>query len=230
MNISNSLMKLKNRIIFNKFSKFANPKKYEWHWDKKSFNRIALINYLISKTGGWESDYLEIGCNKNVLFNSIAVETKIGVDPLIGGTYRMTSDEFFKNNKKLFDVIFIDGLHEYAQVRKDAKNALKALKSNGYIVFHDFLPEDWKMQHVPRMQSKWNGDVWKAAVELNHAKGLELQVVKIDQGMGVLRKITDEFLIPDMYEDLINAKFSRFIDELPGFQTFEFPEYIKNIS
>ena len=76
MNISNSLMKLKNRIIFNKFSKFANPKKYEWHWDKKSFNRIALINYLISKTGGWESDYLEIGCNKNVLFNSIAVETK----------------------------------------------------------------------------------------------------------------------------------------------------------
>ena len=58
----------------------------------------------------------------------------------------------------------------------------------------------------------------------------KLQVVKIDQGMGVLRKITDEFLIPDMYEDLINAKFSRFIDELPGFQTFEFPEYIKNIS
>ena len=142
----------------------------------------------------------------------------------------MTSDEFFKNNKKLFDVIFIDGLYEYVQVRKDAANALKILKSNGYIVFHDFLPGDWKMQHVPRMQSNWNGDVWKAAVELNHAKGLELQVVKIDQGMGVLRKITDDFLIPDMYDNLINAKFSRFVDELPSFQKFEFPEYIKNIS
>ena len=143
MNISNSLMKLKNRIIFNNFGKFAHPKKFEWHWDEKSFNRIALINYLISKTGGWESNYLEIGCNKNTLFNSIAVESKVGVDPLIGGTHRMTSDEFFKNNKKLFDVIFIDGLHEYVQVRKDAANALKILKSNGYIVFHDFLPGDW---------------------------------------------------------------------------------------
>ena len=32
---------------------------------------------------------------KDTLFNSVAVQSKIGVDPLIGGTHRMTSDEFW---------------------------------------------------------------------------------------------------------------------------------------
>jgi hypothetical protein len=230
MNIINSIVKLKNRIIYNKFSKFAHPQKFKWQWDEKLFNRIALINFLVSKTGGWECAYLEIGCNKDTLFNSVAVQSKIGVDPLIGGTHRMTSDEFFKENKKMFDVIFIDGLHEYAQVRKDALNALNVLNEGGWIIFHDFLPVDWKMQHVPRMQSTWNGDVWKAAIELNNAVGLNLQIIKIDQGMGVLRKLSNDFEIPDMYEDLIRSKFSRFVTELPNLSTFEFEEFIENIS
>jgi len=229
MNITNSIVKLKNRIIYNKFSRYAHPEKFKWHWNKKLFNRIALINFLISKNGGWECAYLEIGCNKDTLFNSVAAKSKIGVDPLIGGTHRMTSDEFFKENKKMFDVIFIDGLHEYTQVRKDALNALNVLNEGGWIIFHDFLPGDWKMQHVPRMQSTWNGDVWKVAVELNNAVGLNLQIIKIDQGMGVLRKLSNDFEVPDMYEDLINSKFSRFVTELPNLPTFEFEEFIENI-
>ena len=74
MNIINSIVKLKNRIIYNKFSKFAHPQKFKWQWDEKLFNRIALINFLVSKTGGWECAYLEIGCNKDTLFNFVAVQ------------------------------------------------------------------------------------------------------------------------------------------------------------
>ena len=47
---------------------------------------------------------------------------------------------FLKNTKK-FDVIFIDGLHEYYQIRKDVINSLKYLDKNGYIVIHDLFPE-----------------------------------------------------------------------------------------
>ena len=211
MNISNSLMKLKNRIIFNKFSKFANPKKYEWHWDKKSFNRIALINYLISKTGGWESDYLEIGCNKNVLFNSIAVETKIGVDPLIGGTHRMTSDEFFKKYNHLkFNVIFVDGLHEYEQCQRDCLNSIKFLESGGIILFHDFLPRSPYEENVPRKQISWTGDVWKVAVELSNSVNVDFRIVNIDHGVGIL-KIKKDFKYNKM-NNLKNENFDNFLE------------------
>ena len=44
----------------------------------------------------------------------------IGVDPMSGGTHRMTSDEFFRRNREQwhykFDLVFIDGLHEVSRV------------------------------------------------------------------------------------------------------------------
>lgn len=39
-------------------------------------------------------------------------EVVVGVDPLLGGTHRMTSDAFFAANTEHFDLIFIDGLHQ----------------------------------------------------------------------------------------------------------------------
>ena len=55
-----------------KFSSHAHPKKFDWKWREKGFNRIALVNYLVSKTGGLKSNYLEIGCDSNVLFDAVA--------------------------------------------------------------------------------------------------------------------------------------------------------------
>ena len=63
--------------------------------------------------------YLEIGCQNDLCFNSIITNNKIGVDPNAGGTIKTTSDDFFNNNEDFYDVIFIDGLHEYDQCRKD---------------------------------------------------------------------------------------------------------------
>ena len=56
------------------------------------------------------NNYLEIGCDQDENFSQINIKNKIGVDPKSGGTHRMTSDTFFKNNKDKFDVIFLDGL------------------------------------------------------------------------------------------------------------------------
>ena len=47
-----------------------------------------------------------------------------------GGTIKKTSDEFFESNKKNFDIIFIDGLHEYDQVKRDIKNSIKFLNKD----------------------------------------------------------------------------------------------------
>ena len=52
----------------------------------------------------------------------------------------MTSDDFFRINKNKFDVIFIDGLHEYQQAVNDIENSLGCLNENRVILLDDCLP------------------------------------------------------------------------------------------
>ena len=49
------------------------------------------------------------------------------------------SSDFFFKNKKEFDLIYIDGSHEYEDVKNDADAAFKIIKNNGIIIFDDFL-------------------------------------------------------------------------------------------
>ena len=116
-----------------------------------------MVNYLIEKYH--YEDYLEIGCDKNQLFSRVNIKNKIGVDPHRGGNIRKTSDEFFLTNDKAFDLVFIDGLHNYQQVKKDIINSLNCLKNNGVVLIHDCLPDSMSKQAVPRYRMQWNGDV-----------------------------------------------------------------------
>ncbi len=84
--------------------------------------------------------YLEIGVADNANFNAITCYTKASVDPNQPATFRVKSDDFFKNNKMMFDVIFIDGLHEKEQVIRDMNNSLVYLTPKGIIITHDTLP------------------------------------------------------------------------------------------
>ena len=124
----------------------------------------------------------------------------------------MTSDEFFDSDNKIYDVIFIDGLHEYEQVHRDAINALNSIKIGGYIAFHDFLPSDWKEHHVPRISKSWTGDCWKLAVQLTDAKGIDFVLLDIDHGVGLIKKLSDNFWVPDVSDSLRSSEFDQFVD------------------
>ena len=50
----------------------------------------------------------------------------------------MVSDEFFKQNKQKFDLIYIDADHSYECCTRDIKNALSHIKSDGIVAGHDF--------------------------------------------------------------------------------------------
>ena len=52
---------------------------------------------------------------------------------------KMSSDDFFLQNRKNFDIVYIDGYHYGPQVLKDCKNAWKYLKNNGYLVCDDYI-------------------------------------------------------------------------------------------
>ena len=48
------------------------------------------------------------------------------------------SNNFFDDNEKFFDLIYIDGSHDFNQVIKDSENANRYLKKDGYLLFDDF--------------------------------------------------------------------------------------------
>ena len=179
-----------------RFRKIINKLYYEFFVenfrDKISFNfpedyfRWDLIDYLIQRNKF--ENYLEIGCDDDQLFSKVNIRNKIGVDPVSGGNIRKKSDDFFSTNKDKFDLVFIDGLHIYEQVKKDILNSLKCLKKNGIILVHDCMPDSLSKQAVPRYKMKWNGDVWKAIVDLRQREDLEIYTCEIDEGIGIITK------------------------------------------
>ena len=149
-------------------------------------SRIDIVKSIIDKKK--YNSYLEIGTFKDELFNKINCKYKVGVDPVSGGNVRKTSDDFFKTNSQKFDLIFIDGLHHYKQVKKDIVNSLNALNDKGIILMHDCLPKDYYYQAVPRSQYVWNGDTWKAFLEFRVKDYVDSYCCYADQGIGVILK------------------------------------------
>ena len=127
--LNNSLVIKILRILFFKiyslqFLYSFDKKKLNWEWNSIHFNRIALVNLIASKYKN--CNYLEIGCANNALFDSVIAEKKTGVDPSKGGTHKLTSDIFFKSNKKKFDLILHLGtLYHVENWRNDLKCALR---------------------------------------------------------------------------------------------------------
>ncbi len=200
------------------------------NYEKNFYKRHAFINKAISKFKNCK--YLEIGVSSDDVFNSIPLKmkNKFGIDPVKGGNFRMTSDEFFKNHNNIkFDVIFIDGLHYYLQCQKDCINAMSALNKNGIILFHDFLPKSYLEEKVPRGQQSWTGDVWKVAIELMNSRNLDFKICNIDMGIGIL-KLRDNFeyiKIPDL-EQMGFDDFLNFYPKLPLINSEEALEFIEN--
>ena len=169
-------------------------------------HRQTIIQEIINNNN--YKSYLEIGCFADEVFSKIDCESKVGVDPVSGGTVRKTSDEFFKINKKYFDCIFIDGLHLYNQVKKDIYNSLDCLNNSGVILLHDCLPNTVYDQAVPRCKYHWNGDVWKAILEIRTKKDLDTYTCYADQGIGVIFKRTNKNLLKIDSNNFSKIKFS----------------------
>jgi hypothetical protein len=156
---------------------------------RSEVQRFQLINHLI-KTHQFKK-YLEIGIFDGYTFNKIECQTKHGVDPGVEGitalsvTHRMPSDDFFEICTDTYDIIFIDGLHEYHQVVKDFNNSLKYINYNGYILLHDCNPVDELSQNPKRETVSWNGDVWKAFLLIKSANPHAF-VLDTDFGIGVV--------------------------------------------
>lgn len=181
------MISIKNKYrltyIYNLIFKENFKKKLSFDWKNYSY-RYEIINKIIEKKNF--KTYLEIGCFKDENFKKININYKVGVDPVSGGTIRLKSDDYFRENKENFDIIFVDGLHHYHQVKKDIENSVKILNKGGVVLVHDCLPSRIRDQMVPRSHENWNGDVWKSIVELRTKKNFDVYTCMADQGIGII--------------------------------------------
>lgn len=116
--------------------------------------RHQVVNRLLSLYD--EPRYLEIGVCSGRTFDRARAGVKVAVDPAFefdhedparvvpGVEYHpVTSDAYFGEivePGRLFDVIFLDGLHTVEQTLRDLTNALEHLQPQGVIVIDDVRP------------------------------------------------------------------------------------------
>lgn len=145
--------------------------------------RDQVINFLIDLFG--YSDYLEIGIQYRQCWDYINCQNKTGVEPIHthddDRILHMNSDQFFEKNAKYFDIVFIDGDHNYDQVIKDIRNSKKFLKKGGAIVLHDSNPPD-----EDHTNPFLNGTVYKAVCEIRGESGWDVCTLNDDHGVCVI--------------------------------------------
>jgi hypothetical protein len=152
--------------------------------------RTEIINRLISRYN--YKNYLEIGVQYGHNFRDINLprECKTGVDVKKQVLdfeyfldYETTSDNFFKQNNKKYDIIFIDGDHSFEQSYIDVTNALNCLNPRGTIVCHDCYPTTEDLA-----SSSFMGTVYKTILKLRMTKtNLRVFVVNTDCGCGIIQ-------------------------------------------
>ena len=175
---------------------------YEIIRDELLCSRHSIINKNINNN----SKYLEIGIEHGCTFLKINTDNKIGVDPDASiqndKILKITSDEFFTNNKEKFDVIFIDGMHQADYVLRDFNNAISCLNEDGVIFIDDIAPETEEEQYkipinhkysnnILKTKDSWTGDVWKVMYYIlkNHREDINFKVFlnPMHRGIGKIQ-------------------------------------------
>ena len=128
-----------------------NPENFGEIEKKDTDNKISFRNIIN------ESIY------NNFLFTGTKFEKKIKV------IFINSLDFNEKNYHNLFDLIFIDGGHTYSVVKNDSEKSFKMLKSNGIILWHDYVPGKESAKNVVKYIHEISNDK-----EIFHIKNTSL--------------------------------------------------------
>jgi len=215
-------------------SGYINRPKYNTEFTSRS----DVINSITKS----EQKYLEIGVEYGQTFlqTHFKPENKTGVDPdpkfdIKGKEFKfskVTSDDFFKaladskkdrfqdlKKKDLYNVIFIDGMHQSEYFLRDFNNSVKVLEKDGSLFIDDILPLTYNEQlKIPRKHyyengilkygEEWTGDIWKVVYHILKNYSQHILVTKYFYNAsyrGVLYlTLKNAFEIPNLELDTIN--------------------------
>ena len=150
----------------------------EGGWSPRRINLIAEFLPNPQK-------YLEIGVRYGTTIENVKITKRWGVDPRMLcradhlprdlSLYEVTSDEFFAQlgTNELFDLVYLDGLHDWHQTFRDLIHALRHTRAGSVILLDDVVPVD-KHSALPTQElalaarrlegltgTSWHGDVFK---------------------------------------------------------------------
>ena len=182
--------------------------------------RHYIINY-VSKPS---DKYLEIGVETGYTFNNVHFNDKTGVDPSpIFSSENLvlkTSDDYFKNlhTDTVFDIIFIDGMHQAEYVLNDLNNSIRYLSENGLVLLDDIIPlnvdEQFKVpvkytyeDNILKTLIPWTGDVWKVLFHILcfYSEHIQFRYFYNLNHRGVcVLEIKEKFYIPESDIEKIN--------------------------
>ena len=95
----------------------------------------SYIHCVDTWSGSDEHDNFDFNrIEKNFDFNSSIFQSSNRLKK-----FKMTSNEFFLNNSKKYNLIFVDGDHSSAQVKIDINNSWKVLNNGGYLILDDYM-------------------------------------------------------------------------------------------
>jgi hypothetical protein len=148
---------------------------------QRMYSRTDLLNFLIKKHN--LKSYCELGTqNRSQNFDKIQCDDKfcVDMDSKASADFIGTTDEFFKQLNRNYDLYFIDASHHAEDVKRDFENCLKFMNPNSFCVLHDCNPlkEEHTIVPRPKPTGHWNGDVYKFAINFISPK----ITVDIDNG------------------------------------------------
>jgi hypothetical protein len=167
---------------------------------------VELVNAMRPKS------YLELGTFDGKNFRSVACDDKVSVDINGKGTFTGTTDEFFAQNTRRFDVTFIDACHKAEQVRLDFNNAIKV--TNRAIILHDCIPPTEYHCHPKECSDSYV--LLNTFIDL----GMEFRALDHDCGLTVVRKEHFkhvESCAPTAYDDFMRKVSTVSLKELVGY-------------
>lgn len=157
------------------------------------FPQAYVIKEIIKACG--YTSYLELGVFDGGCYNYIrdAVEFANAVDitfnPNIAAKefFQMTTDQFFAQNNKGYDTIFIDACHEYGFVKRDFLHSERALNPGGIIFLHDTDPCS-----EAYAQPEYCGTAYKILKDLRERDDLDIMTIPLDvAGLTMVRRKQD---------------------------------------
>lgn len=227
----------------------------------KKTHTVDLIQKLIAYTGA--KSYLEIGVWKGNTFLNIEIPHKTAVDPDFKfdtklyaqkNTYFFdcTSNDFFQqikfvgkeiyNEDMKYDIVFLDGFHQYEQTIIDFINTLAYSKSSTIWIIDDTVPSDpysslaeknkcYQYRRLAGLKSgDWHGDVYKCIFTI-HDYFLEYSyctVIGNGNPQTIVWKANSHSKRKPIFKSLNDIKNMNYFDFLDNYQ-FINPVYYDNI-
>ena len=74
------------------------------------------------------------------------------------------------------------------------------------------MPRNYYYQAVPRSQINWNGDTWKAFLEVRTNRNLDSYCCFADEGLGVIFKRENENILNLKSKNFKNLKFNDYVE------------------